>query len=187
MAAADTTSEGLRRVRLGVIVGVHGLKGEVRILSHTARPEDVGAYGPLEDAAGRRSFAIKVRGRGKGTVIGRIAGVEDRAAAEALKGTALFVPRSALKTTAAGEFYHDDLIGLEARLGSGDRLGRVASVHNFGAGDVLEVEPGGEGATMMVPFTEESVPIVDTDEGYVVLVPPPGLVDEAASPAGDRT
>ena len=80
MAAADTTTEGQRRVRLGVIVGAHGLKGEVRILSHTARPEDVGGYGPLEDAAGRRSFTVEVRGRGKGTVIGRIAGVEDRGA-----------------------------------------------------------------------------------------------------------
>ena len=187
MAAADTTTEGLRRVRLGVIVGAHGLKGEVRILSHTARPEDVGGYGPLEDAAGRRKFTIEVRGRGKGTVIGRIAGVDDRAAAEALKGTKLFVARAALETPAAGEFYHADLIGLEARLGSGDRLGRVASVHNFGAGDLLEVEPEGAEATIMVPFTKESVPVVDTDDGYVVLVPPPGLLDETAIPSGGRT
>ena len=187
MAAADTTTEGRRRVRLGVIVGAHGLKGEVRILSHTARPEEVGGYGPLEDAAGRRKFTIEVRGRGKGTVIGRIAGVEDRAAAETLKGTELFVARAALKAPAADEFYHADLIGLEARLGSGDRLGRVACVHNFGAGDVLEVEPAGKGATIMVPFTKESVPVVDTDEGFVVLVPPPGQGDEKATPTGGRT
>lgn len=186
MAAADTTTEGLGRVRLGVIVGAHGLKGEVRILSHTARPENVGGYGPLEDAAGRRKFTLKVRGRGKGTVIGRIAGVEDRAAAEALKGTELYVARAALKTPAAGEFYHADLIGLEARLGSGDRLGRVTSVNNFGAGDVLEIEPAGEGATIMVPFTKESVPVVDTGEGFIVLVPPPGLGDETAVPSGGR-
>ena len=179
MTTAPTPSTGERtRVCLGVVAGTHGVKGEVRILSYTARPEDVAGYGPLDDEAGGRSFALEVRGRGKGTLIARIRGVENRAAAAALKGTRLFIDRGALETPAADEFYYADLVGLEARLGSGDRLGRVASVHNFGAGDLLEVEPAGDGASLLVPFTKESVPVVDTDDGFVVLVPPDGLSGE---------
>ena len=168
-------------VCLGVIVGAHGLKGEVRILSYTARPEDIADYGPLDDEARTRSFAIETRGRGKATVIARIAGIEDRAAATALKGTKLFVARGALGAADAEEFYYADLVGLEARLHTGDRLGRVASVHNFGAGDVLEVEPPDDAATLMVPFTKETVPVVDTDDGFVILATPPGLWDDGAA------
>ena len=169
------------RVCLGVVAGTHGVKGEVRILSYTARPEDVAGYGPLADEAGERRFALEVRGRGKGTLIARIRGIDDRAAAAALKGTRLFVARSALDAPARDEFYYADLVGLEARLGTGDRLGRVASVHNFGAGDLLEVEPADDGTTVMVPFTKETVPVVDTDDGFVVLVPPDGLFGDGAA------
>jgi len=180
MATTSTPTNDRTRVCLGVIVGTHGLKGEVRIQSFTARPEDVGDYGPLNDEAQARSFAVKTRGRGKGTVIARIAGVEDLAAAAALKGTKLFVARAALDAPADGEFYYADLVGLEARLESGDCVGRVASVHNYGAGDVIEVTPPGDGATLLVPFTKAAVPVVDTADGFIVLAPPSGLWDHAA-------
>ena len=181
MAAAATNSTNDRApVCLGVIAGAHGLKGEVRILSHTARPEDVAEYGPLADETGEYFFALEVRGHGKGTLIARIHGIEDRAAAAALKGTKLFVDRAALEAPDSDEFYYADLVGLEARLDSGGRVGRVASVHNFGAGDLLEIEPAAEGATLFVPFTKETVPVVDTDDGFIVLVPPDGLLGEGA-------
>ena len=184
MPTAPTTSPADRtRVCLGLVAGPHGLKGEVRVLSYTARPEDIAAYGPLDDGSGGRAFALEVRGRGKGTVIARIRGIEDRAAAAALKGTKLYIDRGALEAPASDEFYYADLVGLEARLGSGDRLGRVTSVHNFGAGDLLEVEPGGDAASLLVPFTKEAVPVVDTKDGFVVLVPPDEGVGGATAEA----
>ncbi len=186
MAKTTNTSNDPPRVCLGVIAGTHGVKGEVRILSYTGRPEDIAEYGPLADEAGERSFTLEVRGRSKRTLVARMGGVDDREAAAALKGTQLFVARGALDAPATDEFYYSDLVGLEARLGSGDRLGRIASVHNFGAGDLLEVEPAGDGATLLVPFTKETVPVIDSDDGFVVLVPPDGLIGDGGATEAAR-
>jgi len=178
---ATTTATGRRgrdaadRVCVGAVAGARGLKGEVRIKSFTAEPEDVAAYGPVSDKAGKRRFEIVVTGRVKGALIARIKGVDDRDAAEALKGTQLYVPRSALPEPEAGTYYHADLVGLRVETGDGADLGVVKAVHNFGAGDMLEVAgKGSRGA--MLPFRAGVVTAVDLSAGRITVTPPPGLL-----------
>lgn len=157
-------------VLLGVVIGAQGIRGEVKVKTFTEEPEAIGDYGPLQDAGATRTFELKVLRLSKGdVVIARIKGVEDRDAAEALKGTELHVLRSALPRTGDGEFYHADLVGLTAMM-SGRVLGRVSAVHNFGAGDMLEVKTD-SGRSAMVPFTDDAVPVVDLDGGTVTVEP----------------
>jgi len=168
---------GGARVCVGVVTGAQGVRGAVRVKPFTARPEDVAGYGPVEDEEGRRSFTVRLVGRAKGVVIGRIAGIEDRDAAAALKGTRLYVARSALPPPEAEEYYHADLLGLAAVLRDGRPLGRVRAVHDFGAGDSLEIAREGA-ASVLVPFTRAAVPVVDIAGGRVVIDPPDGLIEE---------
>ena len=170
-------------VLIGIVTAPHGVGGAVRIKSFAARPEDVARYGPLVDAAGQR-FALRLVGAGRGVVIARLSGVENRDRAEALRGLRLYLPRSALPSAAAEEFYHADLIGLAAVLGDGTEIGRVRAVHDFGAGDTLEIERR-EAPPAMVPFTRAIVPRIDLDAGRLVIDPPAGLLD-AARPARRR-
>lgn len=163
-------------VCVGAVTGARGLKGDVRIKSFTADPGDVAAYGPVTDETGERSFGIRVTGRSKDQLIARIDGIEDRDAAEALKGTELYVPRSALPETEAGTYYHADLVGLGVETGGGRALGRIKAVHNFGAGDVIEVVAD-EGRGVMVPFNDRVVTAVDLKNRRVVIEPPKGLLD----------
>lgn len=163
------------RVCVGVIAGARGLKGEVRVKSFTARPEDVGAYGPLSDEAGTRTLKLTVTGPAKDAVIARVEGVADRTAAEALKGVRLYVARAALPEAAEDEYYHADLLGLRVEVaGGGDRTeawGAVKAVHDFGGGTLIEIERP-DGATVMLPFTKAAVPEVDIAGGRLVVAPP---------------
>jgi len=169
-----------KRVCLGVVTGAHGVQGAVRIKSFTAVPEDVARYGPLTDESGARRFELHLVGTAKGVVVARLSGAADRNQAEELRGLRLYLPRSALPQTAAEEYYHADLIGLEAVLGDGTPVGRVRAVHDFGAGDTLELtRPGAP--PLMVPFTRAVVPNVELAMGRLVLDPPPGLLDESAT------
>jgi 16S rRNA processing protein RimM len=162
------------RVCVGAITGARGLKGEVKIKSFTAEPEDVAAYGPVSDKAGKRRFAIRLTGRTKGALVARLDGVDDRDAAEALKGTELYVARSALPKPDVGSYYRADLEGLKVETADGRALGTVKAVHNFGAGDVLELA-GGAGHGLMVPFAA-GVVSVDLDTGRITVAPPAGLL-----------
>ena len=173
---SDTT----KLVCLGVVTAAHGVQGAVRIRSFTEAPEDIVRYGTLTDETGTRSFDLALVGTAKGVVIARIAGIDDRNQAEALRGLRLHLPRSALPQTEAEEYYHADLIGLEAVLGDGTPVGRVRAIHDFGAGDTLEVtRPGAP--PVMVPFTRAVEPIVEPAAGRLVLDPPPGLLDETGA------
>ena len=173
------------RVCLGVIVGAQGIKGEVRIKPFTAEPEDVGAYGPLYDEPGTNSFRLAVRGMAKGAVVAKIKGVEDRNAAEALKGTKLFVSRDRLPEPEDEDtFYHADLIGLSAEAPDGAPLGRVAAVFDHGAGDILDIR-GLDGRVISVSFTKAVVSLVDVSGGRVVVAIPAGLIG-GDEPAGDE-
>jgi len=163
------------RICLGVIVGVKGLRGEVRVKSFAERPADVAAYGPLSTDDGR-AIALTVTGSAQGVVIARIKGVADRTAAEGLKGTKLYVDRAALPETQDGTYYHADLVGLAAVLPSGDALGKIVAVHNFGAGDLFEVEMA-DGRTELVPFSDAAVAEVDLGGGKVTINPLPGLFE----------
>ncbi|MGE0260248.1 MAG: ribosome maturation factor RimM [Alphaproteobacteria bacterium] len=170
-----------KRVCVGVVTGAHGVRGAVRVKSFTAVPEDVAGYGPLEDERGERRFALRLisnakGGNAKGVLIAAIGGIDDRDRAEALRGLRLYLPRSALPPPEEDEYYHADLIGLTAALPDGAVLGTVRAVHDFGAGDTLEIERA-SGPPLMVPFTRAVVPVVDLDAGRLVIDPPPGLLD----------
>jgi 16S rRNA processing protein RimM len=170
-------TEATQRLCVGIVTGPQGVRGAVRVKSFTEVPEDIARYGPLGDEAGQRCFELQVCGAAKGVLIARLSGVEDRNQAEALRGLRLYLPRSALPQTEAEEYYHADLIGLEAVLGDGTPVGRVRAIHDFGAGDTLELaRPGAQ--PVMVPFTRAVVPVVELAKGQLVLDPPPGLLDD---------
>lgn len=168
-----------KRVCLGRITGAHGLKGEVRIRTFTETPGAIAAYGPLRDEAGARRFEISELRPDKGGVVARLSGIDTREAADALKGVELYVTRAQLPEADGEEaFYHADLIGLVALDGNGAALGQVVAVQNFGAGDLLEVRPATGGQTVLVPFTQEIVPDIDRDGGWLLMIPPEGIFEE---------
>ena len=177
---------GRPRVCLGVITGAHGVRGQVRVRSFTDEPAAVAAYGPVEDEAGALRFRLAVTGRAKDELVARIDGVADRDAAEALRGTRLFVERAALPPPAdPDEFYQADLVGLSAETVDGQALGRVVAVHEFGAGPLIEIVPDG-GRALLVPFTRAVVPAIDLATGRMVVAPPEGLLGAGDEPAAER-
>jgi 16S rRNA processing protein RimM len=165
------------RIQLGVIGRAHGVRGLVKVTSHTADPADLTAYGPLSDAEGRL-LTLRWKADGVAEVARIVDGVAvkvtDRAAAEKLTNTRLFVDRSALPPADDDEYYLTDLIGLPVVDPAGQALGTVSVVHDYGAGASLEVI--GTGATLIVPFTAACVPTVDIAGGRVVVVPPDEIV-----------
>jgi len=167
-------------VLLGRFGAAHGVRGEIRLQSFTADPLAIASYGPLHDKSGQRRFALEhVRPQGKDMLVARVAGVTDRAGAEALRGVELYLPRENLPPPDEDEFYLADLIGLSAQSLEGADLGRVVAVRNFGAGDILEVAPPQGGETLLYPFTRAVAPVVDVAGGRVVIAPPIETGDEA--------
>jgi 16S rRNA processing protein RimM len=165
------------RVCVGAITGSHGVRGAVKLKSFMAAPEDIVGHGPVSDESGLRRFTLNLTGAAGDRLIARIDGVVDRAAAEALKGTQLFLPREALPAIEGeDEYYVEDLMGLQAELRDGSAYGEIVAVHDFGAGQVLEIAPA-NGPTVMFPFTVQAVSLVDVAAGRMVVDPPPGLVD----------
>ena len=165
-------------VCLGAIAGAHGVRGDVRIKTFTEDPLDIAAYGALHAEDGR-TFTIGAIREVKGGVVASLDRVTDRDQAEALKGTRLYVERARLgEPDEADTWYHADLIGLAVRLEDGTTLGDVAAIHDFGAGDLLDVRLAGSRKTVLVPFTAEIVPKVDIEAGVVTVIPPDGLFDE---------
>jgi 16S rRNA processing protein RimM len=166
-----------KRVLIGAIASAHGVRGEVKIKTFTGKPADVASYGPVEDESGTRRFEIRKTGVARGLVIARLAGIEDRNAAEALRGMRLYVGREALGTKPKGSgkakelWFHADLIGLKAVDTEGKALGTVKSVLNHGAGDILEVTDGA-GATQLYPFAKRVVTKVDIAGGRIEIDPP---------------
>jgi 16S rRNA processing protein RimM len=169
---------GPPRILLGRIADAHGIGGEVLIHSYATVPEDIGAYGTLSDETGGRLFEIEsTRATAKG-VVARLRGVSDRSGAEALKGAELYIDRDKLPAAADDEFYHADLIGLDAVDPTGKPLGAIVAVHNFGAGDLLEIRLAGTGRTEFVPFTDTAIPSIDMGARRVTVVLPPTADDK---------
>jgi 16S rRNA processing protein RimM len=157
------------RICLGQIGAAHGVGGEVRLRSFTAEPASIVDYGPLETQDGR-IFQIEALRPAKDHFIARLSGIRDRDAARALANAKLYVPRERLpEPQAAGEFYHADLIGLAVIDRTGTQLGTVVGIHNFGAGDLIEVQQAAGGPTQMLPFDEATVPVVDIAAGRIVV------------------
>ena len=162
-----------RLLCVGVITGAHGIRGEVKIKTFTEEPDAIAAYGALSTKPGDRTFEITRHRVQKGQVIAALKGVTDRNASEALKGTELYLDRQALpELDDEDEFYHADLIGLEARLEDGSVFGRIVALQDFGAGDVVEIAPAEGGSTKLLPFTRDVVPDINVAEGYIVVSPP---------------
>src|SRR5262245_27010131 len=168
------------RVCIARIGAAHGTGGEVKLWPFTTRAEAVAAYGPLQTADGTRAFEIEALRPAKDFLVARLKGVTDRAAAEKLCNTDLYVPRERLPAPEAEEFYYADLVGLRAEDRAGGAIGVVVAVHNFGAGDILEIAPDAGGETMMLPFSTAVVPSVDLAAGHIVVEVPEGL----SAPAG---
>lgn len=161
--------ENENRICLGAIVGVHGIRGEVKVKSFTEVAEDIDSYGPVEDKSGTKKFTIKVTGYSKGILRVKIKGVDDRNTSESLIGTEFYVSRDVLPDLEEEEFYHTDLIDLEVRLHTtGESIGKVSGIYNFGAGDVLEIKLKG-GKLEMIPFTKEYVPEIKIKDGYIIV------------------
>ena len=168
------------RVCLGAIAGAFGVKGEVRLKSFTAEPDDVAAYGALETEDGKKSFEIPLTGQTKNGLTARLSGIATKEQADDLRGTRLYVDRPRLPEPDEDEFYHADLIGLDAYDTGGTHLGTVKAVHNHGATDLLELRLPNSSATVLLPFTLEAVPTVDLASGRIVADPPEGLFPDDA-------
>ena len=170
-------------ILLGRVLSAHGVRGQVKLKSYTADSRRIAAYGPVHTSCGR-SLKLMVTSSIRDHVIANIDGISTRNQAEVLAGLQLFISRNALPPTNAEEFYHADLIGLSALLSDGVVVGLVRSLHDFGAGDVIEIvtESGGE---MMIPFTRAHVPVINVAEGHITIVPPiEEAPDDAQTTAG---
>jgi 16S rRNA processing protein RimM len=161
------------RVCVGQIGAPHGVRGEVRLRSFTAEPEAFTAYGPLETEDGRIMEIESLR-PANDHFVAALSGIRDRDAAEKLANVKLYVPRERLPALVeTDEFYHADLIGLAVFNKAGEQLGTVLAIHNFGAGDLIEVRLAAGGKTELVPFNEINVPSVDIAAGRIVIEPSP--------------
>ena len=172
----ETKPDALKLICVGAVTGARGVKGDVRIKSFTADPQDITSYGPLFDKTGNIAYELKVTGQAKGELVGRIVGTPNRTAAEKLKGLQFFVARDSLPSTNDDEYYFSDLVGLNVKDTQGKALGIISSVENFGAGDILEIL-GKANGSLMVPFTKETVPKVDIQNGIAIIDPPDGIFD----------
>ena len=174
----NKTQEPEDKLCIAQIGAAHGIRGEVRIKLFSDDPASLTQYGPLETKDGARQFKIESARLSKTVYVCRIKGLRDRNEAETLNGTLLYVDRAKLPELDEEEFYHSDLIGLEARLEDGTVLGTIIGVPDFGAGDLLDIAPH-RGKGFYIPFTREAVPEISLAEGFVVIEPPEGLLDDA--------
>jgi len=161
-------------VCVAAVATAHGVRGALKLRCFTDQPEDVASYGPLFNRQGERLFEITIVGDTKGGVIAKADGIDSREDAEALRGLELFVPRSALPEPDDDEFYYQDLEGLVAMDGDGQRMGIVKKVVNHGAGDLVEIA-GDDGETLIFPFDKATVPAVDLT-GRTLIITPRGEV-----------
>jgi 16S rRNA processing protein RimM len=158
-------------ILLAAVMGAQGLKGEVKVKTFTHQPDGLSRYRVLHTKDGRIFTITAFRSAKPGEAVIAFAEVTDRTAAEGLRGTELFVRREALPPADEDEFYHADLIGLEARDSEGRMLGKVVAVHNFGASDVLELVRA-DGDQVHLAFTRETVPHIHVADGYIIVAVP---------------
>jgi len=162
------------------IGAAHGVRGAVKLWTFTEDPLAVKRYGPLVTKDGARQFEVTHVREAKGHLVATLKGIATREEAERLNGVELYVAREKLPETSEDEYYHADLIGLAAVDAAGEPLGRVIAIHNFGAGDIIEIAPP-NGATMLLPFTNAVVPTVDLEGGRVVIELPDEIEGEDPS------
>ena len=157
------------RICIARIGAAHGVRGEVRLWTFTEDPLAVLHYGPLVTKDGARSFEVTQAREAKTHLVATLKGIASREDAERLNGVELFIARDKLPATDQDEYYHADLIGLAAVNAANEPMGRVIAIHNFGAGDIIEIAPLESAATLLLPFTNAVVPSVDLAGGRVVI------------------
>lgn len=155
-------------VVVGVISGAFGVKGEVRLKSFCANPEDIAGYSPLHCEDGNE-YTVKLTRPVKGGFAARLSGIRFKDQADALRGKKLFADRALLPNLPDDEFYYADLVGLEALDTGGERIGKIAAVDNHGAGDFLEIRGPKLKNALLLPFTKQVVPTVDLAAGKVII------------------
>jgi 16S rRNA processing protein RimM len=161
------------RIRVARIGAAHGVRGEVKLWSFTQDPTAVADYGPLQSEDGKRQFEIETMRAAKDHFVARIVGIDSRDAAAQLCNLDLFVPRDRLPAIDEPDtYYHADLVGMAAVTPEGVPLGNVAALHNFGAGDLIEIATIAGGEPLLLPFTETVVPKIDTALRQVTIVLP---------------
>lgn len=163
------------RVCVGAIAGAFGVRGEIRLKSFTADPQDIASYTPLYTEDGAKSFTLSITRQINNGFSARLSGVNTKEDADSLRGVQLYAERSQLPSLPDDEFYHADLIGLTVLDTGGTELGRVKAVQNHGAGDLLEIQTTGISATVLMPFSQAAVPTVDLATGRIIADPPEGL------------
>lgn len=156
------------KICLGAVVGVHGIKGEVKVKCFSDNEKNLTRYGNVTNEAGDKSFSLKIVGHSKELLRVKVKGIDDRNIAETLVGTAFYINRDLLPDLKEDEFYHTDLIGLEAKNSNGEKIGEVNAMYNFGAGDIIELKLN-EGSLEMLPFTKDYVPTVNIKEHYIIV------------------
>jgi len=164
------------------IGAAHGVRGAVKLWTFTEDPFAVKEYGPLTTKDGARQFEVTHVREAKDHLVATLKGIATREDAERLNGIELYIAREKLPETDEDEYYHADLIGLAAVTTANEPLGRVVAIHNFGAGDIIEVAPP-TGATMLLPFTDAVVPTVDLAVGRVVIELPQEIEGDDARSA----
>lgn len=169
------------KICLGAVVGVHGIRGEVKVKAFTEDERSLAKYGVVRNEDGTREFDLKIVGRSKELLRIKIKGVEDRNTAETLIGTGFYIERSRLPEPEEDEFYHADLIGLEARGADGEKIGTVNALYNFGAGDLIELKTA-DGSLEMLPFTRQYVPTIDVKNGFIIVEMMQFAPDERGEP-----
>lgn len=162
-------------VCVGAIAGSFGVRGEVRLKSFCAEPEDIASYGPLSSEDGSKNWDVKLTRPVKNGFAARLSGIATKEQADALKGVRLYAPRDRLPDLPDDEFYHADLIGLTVLDTGGTEIGKVKAVLNHGAGDILELHVKGIRQPVLLPFTKAAVPTVDLASGRIIADPPDGL------------
>jgi 16S rRNA processing protein RimM len=167
-----TQSSPPRLILVGRVAGAFGVRGELRISTYTADPLALVGYGELKREDGAPALKLTQARAVKDGIVARSASVTSKEQADALRGLRLYIPREALPEPDEDEFYLADLIGLSALSPDGEALGRIKAVHDFGAGDLLEIDPGQGRPTWQVAFTREAVPEIDVAAGRLTVVRP---------------
>ena len=161
---------------VGSIAGAFGVKGELRVKSFCTNPSDLAKYTPLLTEDGEKSYELSLIGEIKNGFSARIVDIDNKEAADALRGVSLFVRREDLPELPVDEYYYSDLIGFEVADTGGLFIGTVKTVVNHGADDLLEISIPGASDTALVPFTKIFVPTVDMNAKKIVIDPPEGLL-----------
>lgn len=167
-----------QRICVGEIATVHGVRGLVKVRSYGDDIETLEQYGKLfTSETGDKALKLSIKHQAGGAWVAEIEGINDRNIAETYRGTQLWIDRAALPELDDG-YYQEDLIDLEVRNAGNTVIGKILSVQNFGASDLIEIQPADGGKVFFLPFVDDYVPVVNLDDGFVTVDIPEGWLDE---------